>query len=371
MRVTVQLIYASDGSHRWSRTYDRQPSNILEVQDEIAQTVAQELRVVLGRAPAKTEGGSNFSDAYNQILKGNFLFARFTREDTEGAIKAFQRAIQIDPTYAMGWARLSLAERRMAVQAWAPPAEAEARARRAVERALKIEPNLSMGLIAMHQIHLDFDWDWSAARKDIDRVREIDPMNTKLPELVAGMAENFGHYDEATRLRQEVVNRDPLNAGALNNLAGSLGLAGRFEEAILAYRALLEIDSTYAAGHTWLGVTLAALGRNAEALAEVEKESDPKEKLWGSAVAYWALGRKAESDAALRAFVQRYRSEDPYTIAQIHTYRGEMDEAFTWLDRSLRQRQSYMTSIGADAILQKLRPDPRFQALLVKMKLTE
>jgi adenylate cyclase len=159
MRVTVQLIYASDGSHRWSRTYDRKPSNILEVQDEIAQTVAQELRVVLGRAPAKTEGGSTISDAYNQMLKGNFLLARFTREDTEGAIKAFQRAIQFDPTYAMGWARLSLAERRMAVQAWAPPAEAEARARRAVERALKIEPNLSMGLIAMHQIHLDFDWD--------------------------------------------------------------------------------------------------------------------------------------------------------------------------------------------------------------------
>jgi tetratricopeptide (TPR) repeat protein len=162
-----------------------------------------------------------------------------------------------------------------------------------------------------------------------------------------------------------------LDATCLSWLAGAFYEAGRLEESAESSRQVLQIEPRYSGEHAGLGVTYLRQGRKEDALAEIEREPDPASKLYGEALVFWALGRRGESDSALKALENQFADENPYAIAQIHADRAEIDAAFKWLDHAYQQHDTVLAGLKVDPDLRNLRGDPRYHALLVKMHLAE
>jgi len=387
LRITGRLINTSDGSHLWSQTYDRNLSDIFKLQDEISGSVVRALRVALnaGRKatalPLRPDGRHSDSAlhvetrnpntaAYNLLLQGNYFFNRHTKTDLEKAIDSYEGAIKLDPHYGLAWAKLASVRIVQATRGWAPIKEADAGARGAAQRALEIDPNLSDTHRILGLLYDVFDWNWKAAQAEYRRSLELDPGNLEAAELLVFVQESvFGRFDSNIDLLHQMVERDPLDTAALRRLAWTLGHAGRLEESEASFRSLLRLNPSVSGGQIGLGTTLLYMGRFSEALAEMEKELEEDRRLCGLAIVYRALGRDAESGAALAELKKSYSSDAAYNIAEIHAYRGEVDAAFEWLDRAYRQRDSGMATMKASSLLRNLHSDPRFQALLIKMQL--
>jgi adenylate cyclase len=369
LRITAQLIRTADSSHLWSQTYDRNLADVFKVQEEIAGTVATSLKAAL-TSTARGQSTSTNVEAYNLLLQGVFFYRRFNEADSHRAVEFFQKAIDLDPNYALAWARLADTYFVQAVSGWTHVADGSPKARAAAARALKLDPTLALPHYVLARISLFFDWDWSAARAQYQRACDLDPdllaPAASLAWISGGM---YGRMDEQIEIRKKATERDPLDADALNNLMVDSFLAGRNEESLAAARQHLLLDPSASGVHAEMTYVFLLLGRPDEALAEAQKEADEITRLSALPVAYWALGRKAESDAALKELETKYALDAAYSIAEMHAYRGEIDSAFQWLDRAYRQHDGGMIQVRVDPLLQKLHKDQRYKAVLVKMKL--
>jgi len=371
LRITAQLIRAADGTHMWSQTYDRNLSDIFKVQSEIAGTVAQALKATLNSAGEGTPKKETSAEAYNLLLEGNFFSGRHTKADSNRAIEFYKRALGIDSDYALAWAKMASVYVRQAGNAWIPSSqEGIEKARELVQHALRLNPDLPEAHRILGQIYEVFDWDFHAAQAELGRVRDLNPDDlsaaASLAKLTAG---RYGRLDPEITVYRRIITRDPLDADAHIQLAWSLLRAGRYEESVAASRQLVLINPSYAGGYNLLALGLLYLGRTDEALAAMQMESDEEFRLSAAPIVYWALGRQAESNAALSELETKYADGASVDIAEAHAYRGETDFAFHWLDRAYRQHDSGMFEVRTDPLLQNLRKDPRYQAVLVKMKL--
>jgi adenylate cyclase len=371
LRITAQLIRASDGTHLWSQTYDRNLADIFKVQDEIAGTVAQALKVALSADGSSAEAKPANTEAYNLVLQGNFFKARRTANDMERAIELYRQAIKQQPDYALAWARLGAAYYAQAMRGWAQRENVET-ARDAVRQALRIDPSLTWAHYTLAGMHMSVDWDWAAAQVEIDRMRQIDPANTfLLPSAVSDLKVVQGQLDEAIEIRRQVLDRDPLDALSLSQLASWQFNAQRFDESAASSRRLIQQSPGFQGAQSQLSLTLLYLGRADEALHTIKQETDEDSRLGTLPFVYWALGRRDESNAALAKRVATNAGDDAYGIAEAYAYRGEVDRATEWLDRAYRQRDLGMAAVKSDLLLRNLRSDPRYRALLVKMKLAD
>jgi adenylate cyclase len=369
LRITAQLIRVSDGSHVWSQTYERTLSDIFKVQDEIAGTVAAAMKVALTEprrvptAPANTE-------AYNLLLQGNHFLDRHTKQDTEKAVAYYQEAIVLNPDYAPAWGRLAAANLHQAANGWILISEGITRARNALQRAIQIDPNFAKAHVLLGDLYEDFDWDWRAAQAEYARALDLDPTNAKAGLGIASLRLFKGQFDEWIDLSRQLIARDPLDAGLQGLLAWMLFDAGRLEESVATSRKLLELNLSRASTRAILAFALLAMGNSAEALDISLNEPDEAWRLSVLPIVYWAMGRRAESDQTLHQLEEKYAAGSAYNIAEMHAYRGEADAAFRWLDRAYQQHDPGMPMSRIDPLLRNLHRDPRYQALLVKMKLT-
>jgi serine/threonine protein kinase/predicted Zn-dependent protease len=370
LRITAQLIRASDGAHLWSQTYDRNLSDIFKVQDDVSEQVVQALKVALNSGGSMQETKKPNSEAYNLVLLGNYFKAHQSKQSIEKAIDAYQRALQIDTSYAFAWARLGSAYFNQVTHGWVSPTVGMTKARKALDRALRIDQNLIWAHYTLSGIYMTVDRDWVAAQAEIDRIRIIASQDNFLFLSASGdIASIFGNLDEAIRLYRQVLNLNPLDTYSLATLAGLLFESGRFEEATATSRTLLDMSPRYVNAHATLGIALIFLDQKEQGLASIEEESDENARLSSLPIAYWSMGRKAESDAALKQLVDKYAEVDAYGIAEVYAYRGQVDAAFAWLDRAYQQRDCGCTYVKSDLFLKNLRPDPRYKAFLRKMKL--
>ena len=180
----------------------------------------------------------------------------------------------------------------------------------------------------------------------------------------------LGRWDEAARLCGASLAIDPLNGGAYWELAVVRIRTGRFAEAEEEFRKSLEISPTAAIVHSNLGWTLLYEGKLEEALAEFRQEPTDLRN-WGPALVYHRMGRKAQSDAALAEYTKEHSDDDPYGIADAHAYRGEVDQAFVWLERAYSQRQGWLYLVRGNPDFKSIEADPRYKAFLRKMNLPE
>ncbi len=370
VRITAQLIKAGDGFHLWSETYDRQLNDIFAVQEEIAHSVAASLKVALlqGRAATPSVQSEN-AEAYNVYLQGRFFYERFNKENVEKAIGYYEQAIHLDPRYARAWAGLAAAHSRQADGGYLPVEQGYGEARKAAERALALDVNLAEAHALLGWIKMAHDWDWVGADASYKRALALEPGNTEVLVGAAVLASALGRFDDALALLRRSVELDPLNTKNHFFLADIEYRVGRLEEAVAATKKTLELNPELPYAHCVLGKVYLAQAHLQEALAEMERESELPFRLQGLTLAYHALGRNKESDAALAELVAKYRAEGAFQVAEAYAFRGEADRAFEWLDRAYAQHDSGLSGMKGDPLLKNLERDPRYVVFLKKMRL--
>ena len=185
----------------------------------------------------------------------------------------------------------------------------------------------------------------------------------------AWLAASLGRFEEALVLNRHAIELNPLSTAAYGDLALHAIYAGRFEEAVAACNKVLELDPAYPRVHRLLGRVYLAQSRPHQALAEMQREPDPGFRAQGLALAYHALGRNMESDAALGKLIAEFDTIAAFQIAEVYAFRGEADQAFDWLDRAYSRHDSGVTETKGDPLLKGLELDRRYPVILKKMRL--
>jgi TolB-like protein/DNA-binding winged helix-turn-helix (wHTH) protein/Tfp pilus assembly protein PilF len=371
VRVDAQLIETSDDRHLWAKTYKRKIRDVLALQGDISLAITNEIQArltPLGQTRLATARPIN-PDAYSAYLLGRYYLERGKRENLEKSRSYYEQAVQLDPGYALSWAGLADAHRLLGGGGFVPLDEAVRKARDAAERALELDPDLPEANAAMGSIHMWVDWDWDASQVFYDRALAVEPGNISALRGAARLAADLGRFDHALLLARQAVERDPLNPRS-QRLAGDIArYAGRLDEALAAFEKAAELDPHGPLVEISIGWVYLEQSRPQEALAAMEQEKGPEYRLPGFAMAYHALLRGRESDAALAETIKNYGDTGAFQIAEVYAFRGEIDSAFYWLERAYAQRDGAFTVIKGDPLLKSLEPDPRYNALLKRMHL--
>jgi TolB-like protein/DNA-binding winged helix-turn-helix (wHTH) protein/cytochrome c-type biogenesis protein CcmH/NrfG len=371
MRLTAQLIQVKDQTHLWSQDYDYPAKDILNVEDDVAKAVTREIRVRLTSQQQAELAQSHpvNPEAFDAYLQGYYHFERDTNKDADMAAKYYERATQLDPSYALAWVGLSRARNWQANVGLVPAAEGQRLAREAVERALALNPNLAEAHTQMGRIKQQVDFDWAGADSSFQRAVALAPGNPEVVRTAAFPAAILGRFDEALQLNRRAVDLDPLNADSWESFAETEFFMGQLDQAAANSRKALELNPDVVAAHMVLSQIYVIQGRPQDALHEIELVPYNYMRAYLSPIAYYALGRKKESDAALSKLIAKYHASYPYEIAQVYAFRNQPDEAFEWLDRAYAQRDSGLIETKEDPMLKSLHSDPRFAALLKKLNL--
>src|SRR5580693_8023971 len=371
LRLTTQLIQVKDQSHLWSHDYDYPAKDILNVEDEVAKAVAREIRLRLTSQQQAELAQSDpvNSEAFDAYLQGHYYFERDSKKDTAMAARYFERATQLDPSYALAWAGLSRVRLWQVNIGLLPAEEGHRLAREAVERALTLNPNLAQAHAQMARIKEQVDFDWVGADASCQRAVALDPGNPEVVGTAALPAAILGRFDEALKLRRRAVDLDPLNADSWELLAETEFSMGHLDEAAADSKKALELNPDVVASHRVLSEIYVMQGRPQDALPEIELERYETTRAFLYAIAYHALGRKKESNAALSKLITTYHASMAYPIAQVYAVRNQSNEAFEWLDRAHAQRDTGLIRTKVDPLLKNLHSDPRFAAFLKKLNL--
>jgi TolB-like protein/DNA-binding winged helix-turn-helix (wHTH) protein len=370
LRITAQLVSASDGVQLWSQTYDRMLTDIFKVQGEIADEVSQALHVAL-REGYRPAGREPDVQAYNLLLEGRYFEARRTLGNVEKAAELYKQAVDRDPEYALGWARLAHAylieETRIG-----PPSEGQnRRVLDALDRAIRLDPNLVYAYYTRAAFAMNITWDWAAALADDQRIRQIDSRSDLLPGAFGDHALVLGQVNRAIELYQEALTRNPLDPNSLDSLGIALCAADKFLPCLEKRLRLMQLHPEFDGVNSSVGMARLYLGQFAEALAAMQQEPNENYRLRGLGAVLWAMGHRTESDVALKALTDKFGSIDPYGIASVHAYRAEIDDAFHWLDRAYQEHNHRMPTVKTDPVFTNLRGDRRFQAILSRMKFND
>ena len=368
MRLTAQLIQVKDQTHLWSQDYDYAAKNTLNVEDAVAKAVAREIRVRLISQQQEDLARSRPAnpEAFDAYLQGYYYWQRDTDKDTDIAAKYFERATQIDPSYALAWAWLSRARNWQANEGLMPMEEGRRLSREAIERALALNPNLAIAHAQMGRIKQQVDYDWAGADASFQRAVALEPANAENVGFAAWSAAIFGRFDEALELNRRAVDLDPLDANSWARLGQIEVFMGKLDQAAGDCKKGIELNPDVS---TALVPIYLMQGRPQAALPEVEREHNAPIRAFLYALTYHALGREKESDAALNELITKYHASNASEIAMVYAFRDQTDKAFEWLDRAYAQRDPSLMSTKVQPLLKSLHNDPRFSALLQKLNL--
>ena len=370
VRVTAQLINADSGFQLWSDSYDRTLEDVFALQNDIARAVANALQVALladspGTARTPVAGGP----AYNAYLQGRYFLQLNTNESVDKASRYFTQAVEIDPLFAPAWAGLSRARTVAGAEGYASPDSVFGEARRAAERAIAIDPNLAEGHLALSLVRRTYDWDWTGAAAAAQRALQLEPNNAEIVFSLGRLASTLGNLDEAIALSRRAAALDPLNVQVHYRLARYEHFAGQLEASHVTFAKVFELNPEYPAAHQGFALVLADQGRGDAAIAELTREPSPYWRVYGEALVYQSLGRRAEADAALVRLVDKYADSGAFQIAHVYAHRGQLDETLAWLERAYRVRDTGLSQLKALPDFWPFERDPRYLAFLDKMAL--
>ena len=381
LRVTAQLIDAASGHHIWSGNYDREMRQILEVQDEVAGDIAQALELRMPRRPARASNQRppNLA-AYDLYLRALYLRDTFTPEALSQARRFLDRAVELDPEFALAYAHKATVLGPAIYWGYVPLESGVAEARAAVTRALALDPELGDAYGALGMIKLFFDWDFAGAERALERAVELNPNDHHAWHQLANYHRAMGHPPAAARARAQAVALDPLNVRMGVLLAADNAASNRIDEAHAQFNRSMRLDPAHP--------LLTGSGPNEPA---------------GPWVIYWRQGRHAEVVAEylrigsmrganadelddLRSAFQRggmpafWRSwidfdvrhagptPQPVRLATFYALAGDTEAALDWLERAFAERNPAMIYIFANPMLAPLREHARFRRIAQQMK---
>ena len=382
VRVTAQLVSATDGYQLWAETYDRPAGDAFAIEQEIAQAIAQVLRVRLvgtaGTAGA-AEGAAPGAEAYDLYLRGRhalylrgrYAWYRRTEEGLRSAARYFEQAVAQAPDYARAHAGLADAYAVMGFYDYMRPTEAFPRSVAAARRAAELDPTLGGPRATIAYALLYHDWDFARAEEEFRRALELEPNYSTGHQWYANLLTAVGRFDEAQREMARAEELDPLSLIAKAAQGWVLHHAGDDAAALEKLRQTLELDADYSIGLLWKGWSLEALDSLDAAVVAHRRAvalTDSSGLFVASLARSLALaGERAEAESLLARLVARdggHRYVPSYEVAKVHEALGRRDEALRWLERAFAERSHSMVFLRVDPQLARLRPDPRFQRLV-------
>jgi tetratricopeptide (TPR) repeat protein len=371
MRLTAQLIQVKDQSQLWSQDYDYPLKDILNVEDDVAKAVAREIRLRLTaqQQTALSRPHPVNPEAFEAYMQGYYFYERNTNKDAGMATQYYERATQLDPSYALAWVGLSRARYWQADKGLIPTEEGQRLAREADERALALDPNLPQAHAQMGRIKRQLDLDWAGAEASVQRAIALEPGNSEYVRSAAFTAAMLGRFDEALKLAHRAVDLDPLNAESWENLGETRFWAGQVDESVADFKKALALSPDVWLGWNKLAQIHLMQGRPQDALREVDRAQWAALRIRMHAMAYHALGREKESDAALRELIEKLHSSAAFSIATVYAFRNQRDEAFQWLDRAYAQHDTGLITTKVEPLLSNLHGDPRYAVFLKKLNL--
>jgi TolB-like protein/DNA-binding winged helix-turn-helix (wHTH) protein/Tfp pilus assembly protein PilF len=379
VRVTAQLLQASTDQHLWAETYDRDRGDVLKLQGEVADSIAQQVRAQLTpqqQARLRSPYAVNPA-AYDAYLKGRLYFTNeFTNPDSlKKAQQDFEESIQKDPNFALAYAGLADTYVYLAFTGARPKDRAYRSAKQALAKALQLDDGIGEAHDTLAVLSWRFDWDWDAAERGFNRAIALAPSYSCAHEDRAIFLAFAGQRGEALA---EIAKINQLDYGLSSAMAESVTYyeLKNYPELMQASKRGLLLDPEDGFLHYLLGVGYEASGKLPEAISEYQRVM----KMWGGpnaavalAHAYSAAGRKAEANKILRDLQRKSEgtSVPPYTMATIYAGLGENDKAFEFLEKACSGKSLDITLfLQTDFALDSLRSDPRFQSLLRRIGLT-
>jgi TolB-like protein/DNA-binding winged helix-turn-helix (wHTH) protein len=371
VRVTAQLNNAVTGYHLWSQTYDRDLGDVLKMQSDIANAVANALRVtLLGDVAAKIAVGRTGNpaalDAY--LRASNAYWTAQNKQEEERAISGYTEVIRLDPDYALAYADRSFALTDFAGNYAQGPELRDSleRAQADAHKAISLAPDLADGHLALGFV-FESIVDYPRASEEYERALTLAPGNAKLLSIYGQFAVRMGNTDAGLAATRHSVVLDPLNPWYRNWLGGSLYNARRYGEAIVAYREakMLAPNDANANAHAneWLGYAYYAIGdfQSARAACEgADKDAQP----FCFALAYNKLGQHAAAKTMLgKLQASPFGAAHPMLAAAIYSQWGDTVRALDALEKAMRLRDPFLVSVKTGDLLDPLRKEPRFQAI--------
>jgi len=374
VRVQVRLVSTRDGHVLWaSQTYDRALKDIFAVEDEIVDSVAKSLKVVLAGSPALHDRRTDNVEAYRAYLEGRYYWNKRTADGLKRAIEHFERATELDPSYAQAYAGLADC---YSLGVWyipLPVSEALPKLKAAATRAVSLDEGLAEAHEAMANV-ASFEWRWSAMLREHERALELNPGYATAHHWYALGSALLGRIDKAEREIRRALELDPLSLVINTDAGWVLYLARNYDEAIEQYRKTLELDPDFTLAHFDLALAYSAVGRHDEAITEMQKAAGRgSDYLGGLGYVYGIGGKRTEAHHALqelkRLSIKQY--VPPYHFAWIYTGLGDEENAIASLRRVYEQRATHVVDFKMHPMFDPLRADPRFQDLVQRVGLPD
>ena len=379
LRIMAQLINVADGYHLWSERYDRELRDIFAVQDEIARTIAERLKVTLGTERQKplVRTGTKNLEAYQLYLKGRFHWTKRTPDGSRKAIEYFHEAIEKDPAYALAYTGLADAYNEASFLNVFSPREVMPKAKAAATKALQIDDGLAEAHVSLAYASFTYDWDWTAAGRHFDQALAVNPSYVSSQPFYSLFLGSLGRFEEAVAAAKRALVLDPVSPAGSHFLAVQLYLSRQFDPAIQECHKTLEMDPNYAIAYALLGQAYLGKGLCREALHDLDKYLALSR---GSASSLELLGyahaQLGERNEALRT-VEELRElskrsfVSSFSFALVYAGLEDRDQAFTWLEKACEERFNRLAYIKVEAFWDPLRSDPRYADLLRRMGLPQ
>jgi serine/threonine-protein kinase len=376
VRITAQLIEAATDRHLWARSYERDLSDALALQADVARAIADEVQVYLTPVERERLSWARRVDpeALEAYLRGRHHWNRRTETAIRRGIEYFQEAIRLDPVYAQAYAGLAIAYDSMGSYNYLPPGEAYAKSLAAVRQALEIDDTLAEAHTAHAGLLFSWNWDWPAAEAAYKKAISLNPNYAGAHHWYADMLSALGRHDEAIESIRRAYEIDPLSLPVNMTLGTTLFYARRYDEAVERQLRTIELDPSFAPVFRNLGGSYEQMGRFEEAAAAYEKSAAMSPDLTALALEAHLFAVSGRKDEAKRLLAKlevegKGRYLPRYSVAAVYAGLGEHDAAFENLERAYEMRDRGMVWIKVSPRLDPLRPDPRFSDLLRRMKL--
>jgi serine/threonine protein kinase/tetratricopeptide (TPR) repeat protein len=375
VRITAQLIRAATDQHLWAEAYERDLRDVLVLQDEVARTIAQQVRVKL--TPEEnirlSSGRPVDPEAYQLYVKGRYFWAKRNQESFNRAISYFREAIDRDPSYAAPYSGLAdcyvLFGSSFDVGGH-PPSEVQPKAKAAALKALELDSSLADAHNSLAYVKLNYDWDWSGAEAEFKRSLELNPGYAHGHHWYAHLLFSSGRRDEALAESTRSLELDPLSPILVVHLGWHYLYTRQHDRALDQLAKALELEPSYALAHWYRGLAYEEKKMYPEALRELTKTKDllPGNLAVQSDIGhvYAVSGNKSEAEKTIARLKQESTRTyvNLYELALIYIGLGQDDQAFDWLEKAYRERSDQLIYLKVDPRLDPIRSDSRFADLV-------
>jgi TolB-like protein/DNA-binding winged helix-turn-helix (wHTH) protein/Tfp pilus assembly protein PilF len=380
VRINAQLIQAPTDTHLWARSYERDLGDVIALQDEVAAAIADEIRIQLlpsEKARLATSRAIK-PEAYEAYLRGLYHIYKRNQTDLEQSTAYFQRAIELDPGYALAYAGLadSYALQGSLLYMVAAPQDVMPKSKSAAQRALQIDNNLGEAYATLAYVETLYDWDWAKSEEDFKRAIALKPSYAQAHLWYAMHLAAMGRHGDSIAEAKRAQALDPLSLITNTTVGLMLYFATDYDGAVEQFHKVLELDPDFFVARWQLGLVYEEKGRYEEARSEFQKAkalSPRNPSILESLGEVDALsGRRKEATEVLHQLEKLSKQEfaPPYVLASLNAALDDKDQAFEWLEKAYDGRDNNLIFLKADPSFRTMRSDSRFQNLLRRMGLS-